>query len=261
MRSTISFISCRHSKYAASGWYAGPDERVEPGLDQLGDAAAEHGLLAEQVGLGLLGERGLEHACPGGADALGVGEAERERVARGVLLDGDQRGHAAALVELAADEVAGALRRDHDDVHVGGRLDEAVADVQAVREEQRVALDERRRDRLRVHLALQGVRDQHHDQVGFLARLGGGEDAQAVALRLLPALRARLEAHPDVHARVAQRQRVRVTLAAVSEDGDVPLLDEREVGVVVVEDLCHWYGLFLHLGNGGRWRSHALVRR
>ena len=125
------------------------------------------------------------------------------------------------------------------DIDPGRRVDEPVADVQPVREEQRVALDERRRDRLGVHLALQGVRDQHHHQVGFLARLGGGEDAQAVALRLLPALRPGLQAHPDVHPRVPQRQRVRVPLAAVAEDGDVPLLDEREVGVVVVEDLCH----------------------
>jgi hypothetical protein len=30
-----------------------------------------------------------------------------------------------------------------------------------------------------------------------------------------------------------------VSLAAVPEDGDVPALDEREVGIVVVEDLCH----------------------
>jgi len=30
-----------------------------------------------------------------------------------------------------------------------------------------------------------------------------------------------------------------VALAAVTEDGDVALLDEREVGAVVVEDLCH----------------------
>src|SRR5882724_9497004 len=40
---------------------AGLDEGGEPGLDQLGDAAAEHDLLAEQVSLGLLGEGGLEH--------------------------------------------------------------------------------------------------------------------------------------------------------------------------------------------------------
>jgi hypothetical protein len=120
-----------------------------------------------------------------------------------------------------------ALVGDHDDVHVGRRLDEAVPDVQAVGEEQRVALDEGRRDRLRVHLALEGVRDEDHHQVGLLTRLGGGEDAQAIAFRLLPALRPGLQADPDVHARVPQRQRVRVPLAAVAEDGDVPLLDQR----------------------------------
>jgi hypothetical protein len=32
---------------------------------------------------------------------------------------------------------------------------------------------------------------------------------------------------------------VGVALAAVTEDGDVTPLDEREVGAVVVEDLCH----------------------
>jgi hypothetical protein len=75
---------------------------------------------------------------------------------------------------------------------------------------------------------------------GILARLGRGEDAQAITLRLLAALRPGLQADPDVDARVPQRKRVRVPLAAVAEDGDVPLLDQREVGVVVVEDLCHF---------------------
>ena len=44
------------------GLVARLDERLEARLDQLGDAAAEHRLLAEEVGLGLLLERRLEHA-------------------------------------------------------------------------------------------------------------------------------------------------------------------------------------------------------
>ena len=39
---------------------AGLDERLEPGLDQRRGAAAEHRLLAEEVGLGLFLERGLD---------------------------------------------------------------------------------------------------------------------------------------------------------------------------------------------------------
>ena len=41
------------------GRVAGLDERLEAQVDQLRDAAAEHGLLAEEVGLGLLGERSV----------------------------------------------------------------------------------------------------------------------------------------------------------------------------------------------------------
>ncbi len=101
------------------------------------------------------------------------------------------------------------------------------------------------RDRLRVQLALEVVRDQDHDQVGFLARLGGRGDPQAVVERLLPALGAFGQADPHVHAGIAERERVRVSLAAVSEHGDVPALDHGQVGAVVVENLCHLKWAFL----------------
>ena len=77
MRSTISFTSCRHSKYADLGLVAGLDERLEAGLHERGEAAAQHDLLAEQVGLGLLRERRLDHAGAGAADGVGVGQGER----------------------------------------------------------------------------------------------------------------------------------------------------------------------------------------
>jgi hypothetical protein len=40
----------------------GIDKRVEPGFDQIADTAAQHCLLAEQVGLRLLLERRAQHA-------------------------------------------------------------------------------------------------------------------------------------------------------------------------------------------------------
>ena len=58
------------------GLVAGLDERVEARLDEVGQAAAEHDLLAEQVGLGLLGERGLDDAGARAADAPRVGQRE-----------------------------------------------------------------------------------------------------------------------------------------------------------------------------------------
>ena len=109
-------------------------------MHQLRGAAAEHGLLAEQVGLGLLGERGLDAAGAQAADRLRVGEREVPGRAGRVLLDGDQDGYAAAVDVLPADEVAGALGRDHEHVDALGRGDVAEPDVEAVAEDQRVAL-------------------------------------------------------------------------------------------------------------------------
>ena len=60
---------------------AGLDQRLEAGLDQRADAAAQDRLLAEEIGLGLLGERRLEDAGARGADALGVRQRERARLA------------------------------------------------------------------------------------------------------------------------------------------------------------------------------------
>jgi hypothetical protein len=59
--------------------------------------AAQHDLLAEEVGLGLLRERRLDDAGAGAADGVGVGERQLLGLPGGVLLDGDQRRHAAAL--------------------------------------------------------------------------------------------------------------------------------------------------------------------
>ena len=94
-----------------------------------------------------------------------------------------------------------------------------------------------RRDRLGVDLALRGVRRQHHDHVGPGGRLGRRDHPQALLLGLGPALRALLQADHHVDARVAQRQRVRVALAAVPDHGDLASLDDGQVGVVVVEHL------------------------
>src|SRR4051812_13186017 len=60
------------------GVVAGVDERLVARAHELRDAAAQDGLLAEQVGLGLVLEGGLDDAAARAADALGVGEHEVE---------------------------------------------------------------------------------------------------------------------------------------------------------------------------------------
>jgi hypothetical protein len=50
-------------------------------------------------------------------------------------MDRDQRRHTAAAQIFGAHGVARALRRDHEDIQIGARLDQVEMDVQAVRED------------------------------------------------------------------------------------------------------------------------------
>ena len=111
----------QHLEVGHLGGVARLDHDLEAGLDQFLGATAQHGLLTEQVGLGLFLERGLDDAGPGAADALGVGQRQRLALTLRVLVDGDQAGHALAVDELAAHQVAGALGRDHADGDVRRR--------------------------------------------------------------------------------------------------------------------------------------------
>ena len=137
------------------------------------------------------------------------------------FVDRDEARHAAALVVGAAHEVAGTLGRDHPHVDALGRRDLLEVDVEAVRERERVAVDEVRRDVGLVDLLLLGVGQQHHDDVGLAHRVGGRQHAQPGRLGLGLRLRALAQADDHVDARVLQVQRVRVTLRAVAEDRDL----------------------------------------
>src|SRR5689334_8644089 len=160
------------------------DERLVAGADELGEPAAEDGLLAEEIGLRLFLERGLEHAGARAADALRVREPDLLRITARILLDGEQARNAAALLVLAAHEMPGALRRDHEHVHVGGRNDLLEVDVEPVAEREVLAGLEARRDVALVDLAALLVGHEDHDDVG-LARGGGGvDDAEPGLLRL-----------------------------------------------------------------------------
>src|SRR3546814_20550319 len=76
------------------GLVAGGDERCE--------AAAEHDLLAEEVGLALFLEGGLDDARAPATDGRGVGKRDLLGIARGVLRHRDETGNAAAEIGRAS---------------------------------------------------------------------------------------------------------------------------------------------------------------
>src|SRR5574343_1590480 len=116
------------------------NQGFEAHLDQLDGTAAQNGLLAEQVGIGFFAEVGLDDATLGAAVGSSVGKGDVLGLAGLVLIDGDQRRHAATLQVLGTYGVARALRGDHDDVNVSARHDLVVMHVEAVREGQGSAL-------------------------------------------------------------------------------------------------------------------------
>ena len=153
--------------------------------------------------------------------ALGVGQGELLGLAGGVLVDGDQRRDAAAVLEGAPHQVAGALGGDHPHVDALGRGDLAEVDVEPVGEGDGVAVAQVGLDGLLVDPGLLGVGQQHHDHVGLVARLADLEDLEPGRLGLGEGGRALPQPHPDVDAGRAQVEGVGVALGPVAEHGDL----------------------------------------
>ena len=215
------------------------DEGLKAVHDELARAAAEHGLLAKEVSLALLGERGLDAARSQAADRLRVRERQRPRLTGCVLLDGDDRRNPAAGDVLASHEVPGALRGHHGDIDEVGRGNEPESDVESMREEQRIVRLQVRLDGLEVQLLLHRIRREDHDEIGLGRRGRRIDDPKPRLLGLGLALRALAQAHSHIDTRIAQGHRMRMTLAAEAHDRHDAVLDDRQIGVVVVEQFSH----------------------
>src|SRR5690606_25021530 len=182
-------------------------------------------------------EAGLDDARTAAADAAGVGQGEVKGVARCILVNGNQARHAATLLVFAAHGVAGALRRDHDDVNTRLRLDKAEMHVEAVCKGNRCAVADVGGNLVPVDIGLQLVRCGHHDQVRPAGEFGDGLDLQAVGLDLPGGRGTGLE--PDgnlLDARILQVERMRPALRTIADNTDLLALDEIEIGVAIIID-------------------------
>ena len=213
------------------------DQRLVAGLHQVGQAAAQHRLFAEQVGLGLLAEVGLDDPGACAADCRGVRQGQVLAAAGCVVGHRHQARHAVAEFILAAHGVTGPLGGDHGHVHVGVRLDQPEMDVEAVGEHQVVAGRQTRLDVALVDLRLQVIRHQHHDRVG--PGRGGGRLQHRYAGFLDLGRAGAVGTQPDshFHARVAQVVGVRKALTAVSDHRHFLAGDPLALDVVLVIDL------------------------
>ena len=221
------------------GLIASLDERVEARLDERADAATEDGLLAEQVGLGLFGEGGFDYAGAGAANAAGVRKRKLLGFAGGILLDGQQARRAAAFDEDFADAVARRFRSNHGHIHKWRRDNLSKMNVEAVREHQRLPGAKMRFDGSLVDSLLCFVRQKNHDHVGNFRRLLDRHHGKPVFFCAHRRGTAGVSCHADIHAAVAHVERMRMSLAAVSDNCDFLGFDQAGVAVLFIIDVGH----------------------
>ena len=170
------------------------------------------------------------------------------RLSAHVLVHRQQTGHSRPPREHLAHPVTRSLGRHHRHIDAVRRHYRLEVDVETVREHQRLARQKVREYRLPVHLGLDVVRNQHHNDVRLLGSLFDQSHLQPVRLRLLNAPAALVKANHHVQAGVLEVQRVGMALAAVADDPYRAVLDQRHIRVVLVVHRCH---VILSLFPGG----------
>ena len=119
-----------------------------------------------------------------------------------ILINRDEAGDAAALLENFAHAMAWGLGRNHRDVDVLRRNDPTEANIKAVGEHQHLARREVRRNRFAVEAGLDMIRHQHHDDVSPLRsglhRANGQTGFFGLSHRLAFERKAHAHLHPTL---------------------------------------------------------------
>ena len=173
-------------KIRVSGIVSSLHQRLIAGLHQRAYAAAQHRLLAEQVRLRLGAERGLQNAGSRAADGQRIRQGHIQRLAGGILLHRYQAGNALAFQILGTHRMAGALGSDHGHVHILRRFDASEMNVESMGEHQHIALFQVGLDIFLVHIRLQLIVDQNHDDIRLFGRFRRGIHFKSGCFRLGP---------------------------------------------------------------------------
>ena len=209
-------------------------------MTKLDAAAAEYRLLAEQVGFGLVLERGFDDPRPAAADAGRIGKGNILGVAGRILMNGDQAGYTATLDEFVTHQVPRPLGSGHEDIDVSGGNDLGVVDVEPVGEHQVGPLFQFRSDFRPVDDALQLIGKENHDDIGLAGSGPCVEDLESGFFGLGGILAPHELANDDVQTALLQVVGVGVTLAAITDDGDLLLLEQAQVAIFVIINFHHF---------------------
>ena len=185
-------------KVSISRIVASLNQGLKASLHQSAYAAAKNSLLTEEVSLSLGTEGGLQKTCSCAADSKAVCQSFLQSLTGIILLYSYQTRSTLALLVLGTNSVARCLRSDHGNIYVCRRFDAAEMNVEAVSEHQHVALFQVRLDIFLVHISLQLIVDQDHDDICFFCSLCCGIYFKALCLSLCPGLAALVQTDDDV---------------------------------------------------------------
>ena len=217
------------------------NQGLETSLHQGSYTAAEYALLTEQVGLSLTLECGVKNTGSGAADTSSICKTDVVSSAGSVLIYCDKAGNASADLVLGTYSVTRALRSDHDNVNVSRRNDLTEVDIEAVCESKGLACGEVRSDAFLIKISLSLIVDEDHDEICLLSSLSGCVNLKACVLSLLPALGAFVQTDNDINAALLEVQSVCVTLAAVADDSNGLAVEQGQVAVFLMINLCHCF--------------------
>ncbi|CWO61088.1 Uncharacterised protein [Neisseria meningitidis] len=205
-------------------------------LDQLDHAAAQYGLFAKQIGFGFFAESGFNHTAFGAAVGSRIRQGDVFGFAGIVLVNGNQRRHAAAAFVFTAYGMTRTFGSNHNHVQVGTRNDLVVVHVEAVCKCQRCAFFQIGCNFGVIDGRHGFVRQQQHNDIGFFGRFSNGFDDMAGCFGFFPR-RAVAQTDHHVYTRIFQVGGMGMTLRTVTDDGNGFAFDQGQIGIFIVIDL------------------------
>ena len=152
-------------------------------------------------------------------------------------MDGDEAGNPASPGVLVANHVARALGGRHEDVDIGAGYDLSEVDIEPVAEGEECPFFHEGLDLLPIHVALEFVGDQDHEDVRHLGGFCGSQNGEARLFGLGPGTASLPEADDHIDSAVLEIIGVGVALAAVADDSHFFAAEHIHIGVFVVINL------------------------
>ena len=208
-------------------------------LHQGANTAAQHTLLAKQVGFGFRFKGGFQNAGACAANAQRVSQSQLLSLAGGVLLHGNQARHAFALQIFAAHSVAGAFGRNHRHVHISRRLNQAKVDVEAVGKHQHIAGLQVGGNVFLIHFGLLFIVNQNHNNISLFGGFGRIINRKALSLRLGPGFAALVQTDNNLTTGIFQVFGVRMALGAIADNRNLLALQFCQITIFLIKNFPH----------------------